>query len=111
MMGQYLRAKAEHPDALLLFRMGDFYETFFDDAHLLARETGVILTSRNAGDPEPIPLAGFPWHQAESYVAKLLRAGHRVEFVPIHVVFKSPHSHIRPLRDTCRWVRWWRRAA
>jgi DNA mismatch repair protein MutS len=78
MMGQYLRAKAEHPDALLLFRMGDFYETFFEDAHLLARETGVVLTSRNAGDPEPIPLAGFPWHQAESYVAKLLRAGHRV---------------------------------
>jgi DNA mismatch repair protein MutS len=78
MMGQYLRAKAEHPDALLLFRMGDFYETFFEDAHLLSRETGVVLTSRNAGDPEPIPLAGFPWHQAESYVAKLLRAGHRV---------------------------------
>jgi DNA mismatch repair protein MutS len=78
MMGQYLRAKAEYPDALLLFRMGDFYETFFEDAHLLARDTGVALTSRNAGDPEPIPLAGFPWHQAESYVAKLLRAGHRV---------------------------------
>ena len=78
MMGQYLRAKAEHPDALLLFRMGDFYETFFEDAQLLARETGVVLTSRNAGDPEPIPLAGFPWHQAETYVAKLLRAGHRV---------------------------------
>jgi DNA mismatch repair protein MutS len=78
MMGQYLRAKAEHPDALLLFRMGDFYETFFEDAHLLARDTGVVLTSRNAGDPEPIPLAGFPWHQAETYVAKLLRAGHRV---------------------------------
>ncbi len=78
MMGQYLRAKAEHPDALLLFRMGDFYETFFEDAHLLARETGVMLTSRNAGDPDPIPLAGFPWHQAETYVARLLRAGHRV---------------------------------
>lgn len=78
MMGQYLRAKALHPDAILLFRMGDFYETFFEDAHLLARETGVVLTSRNSSDPDPIPLAGFPWHQVESYVAKLLRAGHRV---------------------------------
>ena len=58
--------------------MGDFYETFFEDARILARETGVVLTSRNAGDPDPIPLAGFPWHQGESYVAKLLRAGHRV---------------------------------
>jgi DNA mismatch repair protein MutS len=78
MMGQYLRAKAEYPDAILLFRMGDFYETFFEDAQVLSRETGVVLTSRNSSDPEPIPLAGFPWHQGENYVAKLLRAGHRV---------------------------------
>lgn len=78
MMTQYLRVRAEHPGAILLFRMGDFYETFFEDARVLARDTGVALTSRNAGDPDPIPLAGFPWHQAESYVAKLLRAGHRV---------------------------------
>lgn len=78
MMTQYLRAKSEHPDALLLFRMGDFYETFFEDAELLSRATGVTLTSRNAGDPEPIPLAGFPWHSAEGHIAKLLQAGHRV---------------------------------
>ena len=78
MMTQYLRVRAEHPGAILLFRMGDFYETFFEDARVLARDTGVALTSRNAGDPDPIPLAGFPWHQAENYVAKLLRAGHRV---------------------------------
>lgn len=78
MMAQYMRAKSEHPDALLLFRMGDFYETFFEDAELLSRATGITLTSRNAGDPEPIPLAGFPWHSAEGHIAKLLQAGHRV---------------------------------
>jgi len=78
MMTQYLRAKAECPGAILLFRMGDFYETFFEDAHVLARETGIALTSRNPKDPDPIPLAGFPWHSAEGQIAKLLRAGHRV---------------------------------
>lgn len=78
MMAQYHRAKSAHPGAVLLFRMGDFYETFYDDAKLLARETGVALTSRNPADKDPIPLAGFPWHGAEPYIAKLLRAGHRV---------------------------------
>ena len=78
MMAQYLRVKAEHRDAILLFRMGDFYETFFEDAELLASITGIALTSRNAGDPNPIPLAGFPWHSAEGHIAKLLAAGHRV---------------------------------
>jgi len=77
-MAQYLRAKTEHPDAILLFRMGDFYETFFEDARTLARETGIALTSRNAGDADPIPLAGFPWHNAEPYISRLLQAGHRV---------------------------------
>ncbi len=78
MMTQYLRAKAEHPGSILLFRMGDFYETFLEDAHVLARETGIALTSRNPKDADPIPLAGFPWHSAEGHIAKLLRAGHRV---------------------------------
>ncbi len=78
MMTQYLEARRAHPDAVLLFRMGDFYETFFDDAHLLARVTGIALTSRNAADSDPIPLAGFPWHNAEPYIARLLKAGHRV---------------------------------
>ncbi len=78
MMAQYLSVKAEHPDALLLFRMGDFYETFFEDAEILSRVTGITLTSRNAGEPDPIPLAGFPWHSSESHLAKLLAAGQRV---------------------------------
>lgn len=78
MMAQYRRAKQEHPDAVLLFRMGDFYETFHEDAHILSGVTGIALTSRNSGDPDPIPLAGFPWHNAEPYIADLLKAGHRV---------------------------------
>jgi DNA mismatch repair protein MutS len=78
MMAQYQQAKKAHPDAILLFRMGDFYETFFEDAHVLSRVTGVTLTSRNSADANPIPLAGFPWHNSEPYVARLLQAGHRV---------------------------------
>lgn len=78
MMTQYLRAKSEHPEAVLLFRMGDFYETFFEDARILAEVTGIALTSRNPHDADPIPLAGFPWHSAEPQIGKLLRAGHRV---------------------------------
>ncbi len=78
MMAQYRRARDEHPDAVLLFRMGDFYETFYEDAHTLSSVTGIALTSRNSGDPDPIPLAGFPWHNAEPYIAQLLKAGHRV---------------------------------
>jgi DNA mismatch repair protein MutS len=78
MMEQYLGIKAQHPGTLLLFRMGDFYETFFEDAITLSRVVGITLTSRNAGDPEPIPLAGFPWHSAEPHIQKLLKAGLRV---------------------------------
>ncbi|MBM3286441.1 MAG: DNA mismatch repair protein MutS [Candidatus Eisenbacteria bacterium] len=78
MMEQYLGVKEKHPDTVLLYRMGDFYETFYDDAVTLSRVLGIALTSRNPGDAEPIPLAGIPWHSAEPQVAKLLRAGHRV---------------------------------
>ncbi len=58
--------------------MGDFYETFFEDAITLSKILGITLTSRNAGDPDPIPLAGFPWHSAEPHIQKLLKAGLRV---------------------------------
>jgi len=76
MMRQYLAAKEAHPGALVFFRMGDFYELFFDDAVLAAEELGLTLTSRDkrAG----IPMAGVPWHSAEGYIARLVRAGHRV---------------------------------
>ncbi len=75
MLVQYLDLKAKHPGALLLFRMGDFYETFFEDAHTLAETTGVTLTSRDARSENPVPLAGVPYHALDSYLRKLLEAG------------------------------------
>jgi DNA mismatch repair protein MutS len=78
LMRQYLAAKGEHPDAFLLFRMGDFYELFFEDAVQAAQLLGLTLTSRNKQDPAPIPMCGFPWHQRDGYVARLLRLGRKV---------------------------------
>lgn len=76
MMQQYLDAKATCGDALLLFRMGDFYELFYDDAKIAARAFGLTLTSRDKGD-NPIPMAGFPHHQLEGYLGKIIAAGYR----------------------------------
>ena len=78
MMRQYLSAKGEHPDAIVLFRMGDFYETFFEDAVDCARLLELTLTSRNKKDADPIPMAGVPHHALWSYVPRLLNAGRRV---------------------------------
>ena len=77
-MAQYLAAKSEHADALLFFRMGDFYELFFEDAEKAAGALGIALTKRGQHGGEPIPMAGVPWHQAEGYLAKLIRAGFKV---------------------------------
>src|SRR5580704_15817470 len=74
MMQQYREAKDRHPGMLLLFRMGDFYELFDDDAETAARVLGLTLTSRD----KSIPMAGFPHHQLEQYLHKLLHLGHRV---------------------------------
>src|SRR5437660_8831239 len=74
MMQQYQDAKARHPGMLLLFRMGDFYELFDDDAQTAARVLGLTLTSRD----KSIPMAGFPHHQLEQYLQKLLHLGYRV---------------------------------
>src|SRR5215470_9812876 len=74
MMQQYQEARARHPGMLLLFRMGDFYELFDDDAETAARVLGLTLTSRD----KTIPMAGFPHHQLEPYLQKLLQLGHRV---------------------------------
>jgi len=76
-MRQYLAFKKRHQDAILLFRMGDFYEVFFDDARTCARELGLALTSREKGQ-NAVPMAGFPHHAAESYIRRLVKAGHRV---------------------------------
>src|SRR5262250_761644 len=78
MLEQYLRAKAEVPDALLLFRLGDFYELFFEDAERAARVLDITLTSRSKKDEVPIPMCGVPYHAVQGYVAKLLAAGFKV---------------------------------
>ena len=77
MMKQYQEAKSASGDAILFFRMGDFYELFHDDAKTAARVLGLTLTSRDKGE-NPVPMAGFPHHQLEGYLAKLIRAGFRV---------------------------------
>lgn len=75
MMQQYLRIKAEHPELLLFYRMGDFYELFFDDAHQAAELLDITLTARGNSNGAPIPMAGVPYHAAEGYLARLLKAG------------------------------------
>ncbi len=75
MMQQYLRIKADYPSTLLFYRMGDFYELFFDDAKEVARLLDITLTARGQSAGKPIPMAGVPFHAAESYIAKLLRQG------------------------------------
>ncbi|WP_437681554.1 DNA mismatch repair protein MutS [Sorangium sp. So ce131] len=77
-MRQYEDAKALHPDAILFFRMGDFYEMFNDDAVLVARALNLTLTSRNKGEPDEVPMAGVPHHAAHGYIARLLALGHKV---------------------------------
>jgi DNA mismatch repair protein MutS len=78
LMRQYSSIKQRHPQALLFFRLGDFYELFFDDAVVAARELQITLTSRNKEKGEPIPMCGVPYHAAESYIARLVRKGFRV---------------------------------
>ena len=77
-MTQFFEAKARQPDALIFFRMGDFYELFFDDAKKAAAALGIQLTARGVHAGEPIPMAGVPMHAAEAYLAKLIRAGFKV---------------------------------
>jgi len=76
-MTQYFQLKAKHPDAIMLFRVGDFYETFGEDAEVTAAVLGIVLTSRNNGGSN-VPLAGFPYHSKDVYLPKLVKAGYRV---------------------------------
>jgi DNA mismatch repair protein MutS len=78
MMQQYLRIKAEHPDMLLFYRMGDFYELFHDDAEKAARLLDITLTTRGASAGQPIRMAGVPYHAAEQYLARLAKLGEAV---------------------------------
>src|SRR5574337_1444265 len=78
LMRQYFAAKAEYPDTLVFFRMGDFYELFYDDARRAARLLDLTLTQRGASAGAPIPMAGVPYHAAEGYLARLLKLGESV---------------------------------
>jgi DNA mismatch repair protein MutS len=77
-MRQYHNIKRQYPDAILFFRMGDFYETFYEDAKIASRVLGIALTSRDKNSGEPIPLAGVPHHAADSYLTKFIKAGYKV---------------------------------
>ncbi len=78
MMEQYLKIKAENKDAFLFFRLGDFYEMFFDDAIQASRELEITLTKRDSGQKEPIPMCGVPYHAAENYIKTLIEKGYKV---------------------------------
>ena len=75
---QFFEVKAQHPEALLLYRVGDFYESYSDDAVTAARVLGLVLTKKSNGEKGPIPMAGFPHHAIETYLTKLVRAGYKV---------------------------------
>src|ERR1700736_2843588 len=78
LMQQYHAIKTRYPHALLLFRLGDFYELFHEDAIVAARELQITLTSRNREKGQPIPMCGVPYHAADAYVARLIRAGYKI---------------------------------
>lgn len=78
LMRQYLEIKAGYQDAVLFFRLGDFYEMFMEDAVLASRVLGITLTSRNKGDQDAVPLCGIPFHSSQGYIAKLVANGHKV---------------------------------
>ena len=78
MMQQFLRIKAEYPETLLFYRMGDFYELFFDDAKKASRLLDITLTKRGQSAGEPIPMCGIPYHAIDSYLGKLVKAGESI---------------------------------
>src|SRR5512147_2508665 len=75
---QYLDIKRDYPNTILFFRLGDFYETFDEDAELTARELDIVLTSRAVGKGQRVPLAGIPYHAVENYLARLIEKGYHV---------------------------------
>lgn len=78
MMQHYLKMKEENPDAILFYRLGDFYEMFFDDAKLVSQELDLVLTGRSAGVEEKVPMCGVPFHAANSYISRLVKKGYKV---------------------------------
>ena len=100
MMAQFLELKAQAPDCLLFYRMGDFFELFFGDARAAAATLDIALTSRGEHDGEPVPMCGVPVHAAESYLARLIRAGHKVA-----IAEQTETPAEAKARDRNRWCR------
>ena len=78
MMKQYMETKSQYPDCILFYRLGDFYEMFFDDALTASRELEITLTGKNCGQEERAPMCGVPYHAVESYLNKLVSKGYKV---------------------------------
>lgn len=78
---QYLQIKKQYPDTIVFFRLGDFYESFDDDAKKVAAACNIVLTGRDMGADNRVPLAGVPYHALDTYLAKLIQAGHKVAIV------------------------------
>ena len=87
-MQQYMDMKNENPDALLLFRLGDFYEAFFDDAKIISEALSLVLTKRGTDETgENIPMCGIPWHAADNYFGRLVKSGFNVaNFIETSVI-------------------------
>ena len=77
MIEQYLEIKEQHRDAILFFRLGDFYEMFFEDAQIASRELDIVLTARDGGDGK-VPMCGIPYHAMNSYISRLISKGHKI---------------------------------
>jgi DNA mismatch repair protein MutS len=105
MMQQYLRIKAEFPDTLVFYRMGDFYELFYDDARKANRLLDITLTTRGQSAGEPVVMAGVPVHSVESYLARLIKLGERWPSPSRWATWPPPRG-----RSNARWCAWSRPA-
>ena len=106
MMQQYLRIKADHPDTLVFYRMGDFYELFYADAEKAARLLDITLTARGQSAGEPVVMAGVPFHAVDAYLARLIKLGESVAICEqVGDVGREPRG-----RSSARWCAWSRPA-
>ena len=91
MIQQYLSIKERYPDAILFYRMGDFYEMFFEDAVVAAKALSITLTSRNKNDNSPVPMCGVPFRAAQGYIGKLIKGGFKL--VTVQAVDMMPQTN------------------
>ena len=101
MMRQYLDIKEKYPDTLVFFRLGDFYEMFFNDAIVASRELEIVLTGRDAGVEERVPMCGVPFHSVDTYIQKLTDKGYKVAIVE---QLEAPNSKKIVERDVIRII-------